>query len=521
MPETLAQKVRAKFPGAYDDLSDQQLESSVRAKFPGVYDDMPSTPATPAAKPSLMDRDRAFASTIDGAVQDFKTGVVKGVGNTVVGLGNLAYDYIPGVKRASDAVQQAVAGDVRPADPMFQAARQELKPTNRTQAIGQGAEQIAEYFIPGTQAERIAGKIATKVPNYVRLLPEMVTQSAASASVATAQGQDPRTAAVAGAVMPVLSRPIGAAVGWATSRAEPWVRAAIKPTVTAMKRVAGAAQTGIDVQAERLVRFVIENKVTTAGKARAILETAEKELQGLLSAKNPATDAPQRAIRYLTALERSASKQGLPAQDVATIRNAAAEVLESGMGEDVVTMVPTPHPTLVGPNGQPITVLVPQTSRALRTDVTAKEALERARANSQWDTRKAWGEQKGAQTEASKSVERAQRDAVKAAVPEAKPILQRQGQAIKATEVLDRMEFRTANRDAASLPAHVIAAGELAAGHVPIVSFAANWLRNNQLKAGLWSEALRKGVASNNGKLVAEAFRRLGVAVPAEAAAQR
>lgn len=44
MPQTLAQLVRAKHPGAYDDLSDQALESSVRAKFPGVYDDLPTTP---------------------------------------------------------------------------------------------------------------------------------------------------------------------------------------------------------------------------------------------------------------------------------------------------------------------------------------------------------------------------------------------------------------------------------------------------------------------------------------------
>ncbi len=41
MPQTLAQMVRAKHPGAYDDLSDHELEAKVHAKFPGAYDSCP------------------------------------------------------------------------------------------------------------------------------------------------------------------------------------------------------------------------------------------------------------------------------------------------------------------------------------------------------------------------------------------------------------------------------------------------------------------------------------------------
>lgn len=37
----LAQMVRAKHPGAYDDLDDQALDRMVRAKYPGAYDDIP------------------------------------------------------------------------------------------------------------------------------------------------------------------------------------------------------------------------------------------------------------------------------------------------------------------------------------------------------------------------------------------------------------------------------------------------------------------------------------------------
>jgi hypothetical protein len=469
----------------------------------------PATAAVPAdARPAF----NMFG--VPTVIEDLSIGAVKGAEKTLVGLGDLAH-RIPIVRKISDKI----AG--KDSDVAFDAVRNDLAPANTAQKIGQAGEQILEYFVPAGRAEKIATSVASKLPKYLRLLPEMAAQSATGAGVAAAQGNDPTTAALSGAAMPLVAAPVAAGLKWAGAQAEPLVRAAIKPTVTAMKRIAGASATGIDVQANRLVQFVIENKVTTAAKARAIFEQTENELKGVLGGKNPATDAPQRAVRYLQALERSASRQGLPAADVATIRNAAAEVLESGMGKDVVTMVPTAHPTLVGPNGQPITVLTPQTSRALRTDVTATESLERARANSQWDTRKAYGEQKGAQMESSKAVERAQRDAVKTAVPEAKPLLAREGQALQAEKVLDRMEFRAANRDAVSLPAHVMAAGELASGRLPILAFAANWLRNNQLKAGLWADALRKGIASDNAKLTGEALRRLGVAVPAEVGGQR
>lgn len=61
MPDTLAQRIRAKYPGAYDDLNDQQLESSIKAKYPGVYDDIPTT----AAPSSLMDPSRRPVSAED------------------------------------------------------------------------------------------------------------------------------------------------------------------------------------------------------------------------------------------------------------------------------------------------------------------------------------------------------------------------------------------------------------------------------------------------------------------------
>lgn len=77
-PQTLAQLVRAKYPGAYDDMTDQQLEMAVKQKYPGAYDDIPTTPdpvGDAAGKAehlkgpmSLTDRALSLLPTIAGAV---------------------------------------------------------------------------------------------------------------------------------------------------------------------------------------------------------------------------------------------------------------------------------------------------------------------------------------------------------------------------------------------------------------------------------------------------------------------
>lgn len=42
-PQTLAQRIKAKYPGQYDDLADSELEAKIVAKYPGAYDDLPRT----------------------------------------------------------------------------------------------------------------------------------------------------------------------------------------------------------------------------------------------------------------------------------------------------------------------------------------------------------------------------------------------------------------------------------------------------------------------------------------------
>ena len=435
-----------------------------------------------------------------GVAEDVAVGALKGVPRTLAGLGEMVHK-IPGVSAGMDAL----LGQPGVSAAAFEKARTATAPRSTGERVGQGLEQTAEFLaIPGPSKVRAAGKAVKALVGLGR--------ATAGAGLARAQGASPEASIAAGVLTAV---PVGEgvrAVGeWAKGKAIPAVRAAIKPTVTAMKRLAGASATGIDAKANDLVRFIIENRITTPEKAVRIFEQAERELQRLLSVKNAPTDAATRSARYLDALERSASRQGLPAADVAALRNAQAQLLEGPMGTDVVTMVSRPHPTLVDPQGNPIMVLVPDVSRELRQTVPAAEALQSARASSQWSTRKQWGEMKGVEKETRKAVERGQRDAVKEAVPESRALLKEEANALHAAEILDRMGFRTANRDVISLPAWVAAAPAVASGKPPILAMAANWLRNNQMKAGIYANDLSRAIERGDAVQVVTILQRLGV----------
>jgi hypothetical protein len=506
----------------------QQVGKFDFSGIPAASQQQPQPQAPPAGPPPPFDFSgvRRVPETPAGPGQlainmlsQLFSGAMKGAGNTAMNLGGLMHQ-IPGVSGAVDTLY-GTPGVSQAAFAPDSPIRQDLKPQTHGEAVGMGAEQVGEFLIPSAQASKVATTVASHLPKAAQVLPHMAAQGVAGASVAGAQGGDPLTAGITSAIAPAVVKGAVGAARFLGSKAEPLVRAAIKPTVTAMRQVAGGSQKGLDQKASQLVKFIIENKVTTPEKAQAIFDDAERELQRLLTSRNPPTDAAMRAQRYLEALERSANKQALPASDVAAVRNAMAELLDGPMGKDVVKMIPMPHPTLIDPSGKPFQVLTPHTSRALRPDVPAVEAMTSARTSSKFQTRKQWGEQKGIDTEAAKTVERGQRDAVKAAIPEARPLLKKESQAIQSRDVLDRMAFRQGNREAVSLPAHVMAAGEVASGRVPVLAMASNWLRNNGLKAGIYADALKRAVETGNVQNAAWALERLGVAVPGAATGSR
>jgi hypothetical protein len=450
-------------------------------------------PSPAQTAPPSADDDVVMARHPHAMVSDALLGGAKGLGSTVTSLGQIMDLVVPGLYMLSDA---AAGGGKGSGGRALEAVRGELQPDGTSQDVGFALEQLLEFLAPGAATRGIAG-----------LVPRMAAEGATSAGLTSVQGGSPVAAGVAGTAMPALGKLAGAAGKAAGDKAVPMVRSALKPTVTSLRQAAGSSMTGLDAQANKLAKFILDNNLANAAQAQKLIEASERELQAILLAKNTAVDAPQRAARYLDKLERSAADQALPGRDVATIKAAAAEMLEqSGFGTTVTREVLRNSPSgLVGPSGQVVKVPVRETTRELRTDMMADEALRKARATSRWDTRKQYGEMKGADTEAAKAIERGARDSVKAAIPETKPVLQRQSGAIQAREALDRMGQRAANRDQVSLP------GLVGASHSAVLGFAAQWLRNNQMRAGRYARQLEQAIARKDVQTVTDIMGRLGV----------
>ena len=70
--QTLAKRIREKYPDAYKNISDVELESLVIAKYPGIYDHLPRTskPSMQAAPAPSMLRRAANAVLPDEMVDD-------------------------------------------------------------------------------------------------------------------------------------------------------------------------------------------------------------------------------------------------------------------------------------------------------------------------------------------------------------------------------------------------------------------------------------------------------------------
>lgn len=287
-------------------------------------------------------------------------------------------------------------------------------------------------------------------------------------------------------------------------------RAGVKAPLALLKQQAGASTAGVNVGATRLAKFLIDNRITSPGQATRIIKNTEAEIQRILAAKGATpTDAPARAQLYLDILEQQAAKAVKP-DHAATIRAVAAEMMnESVLGEPVTTTVMRPPSLGSRMAGQTAPVPTPVTTRALRASVPADEALAIARTTSRFETRRSWGEQKGTAMEATKAQERAVRDAFKQALPETRTPLEQQGQAILAEKVLDRQAWRELNRDVISLP------GLVGLSANAVVGFAAHWLRNNQLRAGIWADQLAKAIAAQNAPAAAGILARLRVRLPA------
>lgn len=190
MSETLAQLVRKRFPGSYDDLSDQELEQRVAAKFPGVYDDIPRTSESGKAMAPESRRQAEFMAGSKVASRPYEepstggrvlgdvigAGTAAALGGTMLGAAGAMGGRVAGALRASPAATGAV---VAAAPDLLQGDLQGAAVSAGLGALGVKGAKGAYGKVVDAVAESVAAKVATKAAPAVAAAAKAASPGAA------------------------------------------------------------------------------------------------------------------------------------------------------------------------------------------------------------------------------------------------------------------------------------------------------------------------------------------------------
>jgi hypothetical protein len=333
MPSELAARVRAKFPGAYDDLDDAALERAILAKYPD-YADL-AQPKADFRTETLASESPNFMDSALSVAGDLGTGVLKGAGQTATNLGR-AVHMIPGVTSAVNALSAPFFPDTAgpSADASFGAMDATLKPSNLTQSIGKGAEQLGEFFIPGGMVQRaskglgIAGRAGL--------------EALAGSGVAAAQGGSPLDIGLSGALAgaPTALAPFGKRL--TASIAERLQASAAKRVTEGL----GATTKRLKNEASRIAPEFAERGLT--GSVEALSEKAAEQTgtigRDIGAAIGGEIGQSRRATApIIDALEAAKTKLTTTKVGAQTGRRTAADVLASVKGEAEHIVVDKPQ----------------------------------------------------------------------------------------------------------------------------------------------------------------------------------
>lgn len=289
-----------------------------------------------------------------------------------------------------------------------------------------------------------------------------------------AVGDDLTTAGVSAAANMAIPAAVRGGMQAAGKAAVPLVRTAMKPALSFVRRRAGIEGTTPNAVANRTAKVVLEEGLKSSDDAAALVSKLDKDIQSAVKsgpALRGGIDLPERLPRYLGKFMDRVEKQLNRAEVRAGVQKFMGDVAK----DSPITRYRAPEATrkkwTIFPNRSE---RVLEGGREIRPDIGPAEGLEIVRAKSFFDPAASPGAQA-----TGRVVERAIRDGVKAAAPETRPLLRRQGTALDAKNALEAMEWRTGNHDVMGLPATMLTAGKGAA-----VGLLAQLLKNSQMGAG-------------------------------------
>ncbi len=367
---TLAQRVRSKYPGEYDDMDDAALEAAIDRKYPGEYDDIPRTTA---GQPAPAAPGSADSGGLLGAAKNTAIGVGKGLTNTALGLTEL-------INQGTAAV--GLSQPIKPE--VFARARGDLAtPEGTAQNVGFHGEQIGEFFVPVAGAVGKAKKAIDigRAALLGRAQTGSNTQGAISGALTATVPMVGKAAGAAsrwmgGSAERSMARALGATKEWAKAEGQAiapemlkrgvgGTRAGMQATATAESKQVGqkigaeiqqAAQQGVTIpgasiasdlsvaRADLMVRNASRQMVPIPG-TEGVIRRLDK-LEEFVTSLGP--DIPiDKAAKIKTTLDRIVSKAGLYGQKQgATATDAANAWATREAASGFRSMLNNANPTL-------------------------------------------------------------------------------------------------------------------------------------------------------------------------------
>lgn len=272
------------------------------------------------------------------AAKNFGIGALKGAGSTANNIGHLLYP---------DVLAKHLTGAPSP-------EQQEgyFAPQGTAQTLGKGAEQAAEFMVPGGAEEAGAGKIASLLPKAGKAIPRLLTSAAGAGLVNKAQGGSLLGGAAAGAA--------GAGIGEGMRAAAPLVAESalgIPKAARAFGKTPGKAileetrgirpDTIAQSAQERMNQLTpeLESKAAASPNLVSLKPAREHIAAQMGKAEGENTEGIHNQLNRMgnTLAERFWTKQAIPEE----ISAADALSLKRGFGKEHTTWNPETHSSVL------------------------------------------------------------------------------------------------------------------------------------------------------------------------------
>lgn len=315
---SLGQRVKAVYPGVYDNVDDGELGKIVATKYPGVYDQLIDSGTPQQPQPQGV-----------GGLKGFGLGAVKGALNTLTNIGGYAKkttSKIPFIGGAFPLLTGLSAANEK-----LSPYKENFRPEGTAEKIGFGTEQVAEFFIPGgpvTKGTKVieGASLISKLPKAAQTITKVAgragLEGAGAAAVTAAQGGDEsdiKTAALLGGGFSVAAKGVEKILqripetAWTSILKRTPTEASKNPNLPKQ-----AAQTGLTGATRQ----------NLANKANQAIQAIEVSLDDLLS-KSQGTINTAKVTGYLSDLRTAYAAIPGEQASVKAIDDIATQLLES------------------------------------------------------------------------------------------------------------------------------------------------------------------------------------------------